>query len=118
MTRFYIELKSGPKTDKRELGQEFVMQRAREIMAPFDVRGSTSSGSAGIRLASGWRAGSPTPTSRPSWPATASHTHSPQGRPPGHEHVDARRLEPGVEAQLGRAGVGAAGAAGELRTGA
>src|SRR3569833_2143723 len=38
MTRFYIELKSGPKADKRELGQEFVMQRAREIMAPFEVR--------------------------------------------------------------------------------
>ncbi|KAK1768410.1 phenol 2-monooxygenase [Phialemonium atrogriseum] len=37
MTRFYIELKSGPKGDKRELGQEFVMQRAKEIMAPFQV---------------------------------------------------------------------------------
>lgn len=38
MTRLYIELKSGPKIDRRELGQEFVMQRAREIMAPFRVR--------------------------------------------------------------------------------
>ncbi len=38
MTRLYIELKSGPKSDRRELGQEFVMQRAREIMAPFTVR--------------------------------------------------------------------------------
>ena len=39
MTRFYIELKSGPKSADRskELGQEFVMQRAKEIMAPFDV---------------------------------------------------------------------------------
>jgi phenol 2-monooxygenase len=37
MTRFYIELKSGPKTDRRELGQEFVMQRAKRIMAPFEV---------------------------------------------------------------------------------
>lgn len=37
MTRFYIELKSSPKSDRRELGQEFVMQRAREIMAPFEV---------------------------------------------------------------------------------
>ncbi|KAL8370620.1 hypothetical protein RB595_000815 [Gaeumannomyces hyphopodioides] len=37
MTRFYIELKSSPKNDRRELGQEFVMQRAREIMAPFEV---------------------------------------------------------------------------------
>jgi phenol 2-monooxygenase len=36
MTRFYIELKSGPKAD--QLGQEFVMQRAKEIMAPFRVR--------------------------------------------------------------------------------
>ncbi|CAK7221416.1 hypothetical protein SCUCBS95973_004491 [Sporothrix curviconia] len=53
MTRLYIELKSGgggssslgggaaasaAKGDRRELGQEFVMQRAREIMAPFTVR--------------------------------------------------------------------------------
>ena len=38
MTRLYIELKSGPKGDRRELGQEFVMQRAREIMAPFNMR--------------------------------------------------------------------------------
>ncbi|TLS28487.1 hypothetical protein PpBr36_01124 [Pyricularia pennisetigena] len=38
MTRFYIELKSSPKSDRRELGQEFVMQRAREIMAPFEVK--------------------------------------------------------------------------------
>ncbi|ERS98081.1 hypothetical protein HMPREF1624_04860 [Sporothrix schenckii ATCC 58251] len=52
MTRLYIELKSGGgastggglgaaatgKGDRREMGQEFVMQRAREIMAPFTVR--------------------------------------------------------------------------------
>lgn len=37
MTRFYIELKAGPKTDRRELGQEFIMRRAKQIMAPFDV---------------------------------------------------------------------------------
>lgn len=37
MTRFYIELKDGPKGDKNQLGQEFVMQRAKEIMAPFEV---------------------------------------------------------------------------------
>jgi hypothetical protein len=37
MTRFYIELKGGPKADKTQFGQEFVMQRAREIMAPFEV---------------------------------------------------------------------------------
>lgn len=37
MTRFYIELKTGPKGDKRELGQDFVMRRAKEIMAPFRV---------------------------------------------------------------------------------
>ncbi|KAJ4297200.1 hypothetical protein N0V88_004118 [Collariella sp. IMI 366227] len=37
MTRFYIELKSTPKTDRNQLGQEFVMQRAKEIMAPFEV---------------------------------------------------------------------------------
>lgn len=37
MTRLYIELKSGPKSSLRELGQEFVMERAKEIMAPFKV---------------------------------------------------------------------------------
>ncbi|KAK4031666.1 FAD binding domain-containing protein, partial [Parachaetomium inaequale] len=37
MTRFYIELKSSSKADKDQLGQEFVMQRARDIMAPFEV---------------------------------------------------------------------------------
>ncbi|OAA61182.1 pentachlorophenol 4-monooxygenase [Niveomyces insectorum RCEF 264] len=38
MTRFYIELKSNVKGAARgELGQEFVMQRARDIMAPFRV---------------------------------------------------------------------------------
>ncbi|KAK5663247.1 hypothetical protein OQA88_3674 [Cercophora sp. LCS_1] len=37
MTRFYIELKSGPKGDRSQLGQEFVMQRAKEIMHPYRV---------------------------------------------------------------------------------
>jgi hypothetical protein len=37
MTRFYIELKNNPKSDRNQLGQEFVMQRAQEIMAPFEV---------------------------------------------------------------------------------
>ncbi|KAH8884478.1 hypothetical protein GQ53DRAFT_752089 [Thozetella sp. PMI_491] len=38
MTRFYIELKTNnPKGDRNQLGQEFVMQRAKDIMAPFEV---------------------------------------------------------------------------------
>lgn len=37
MTRFYIELKAGAKTDRRELGQEFIMRRAKQIMAPFEL---------------------------------------------------------------------------------
>ncbi|KAL2184169.1 hypothetical protein L209DRAFT_766744 [Thermothelomyces heterothallicus CBS 203.75] len=37
MTRFYIELKTSPRADKSQFGQEFVMQRAKEIMAPFEV---------------------------------------------------------------------------------
>ncbi|KAL2154786.1 hypothetical protein VTH82DRAFT_3462 [Thermothelomyces myriococcoides] len=37
MTRLYIELKSSPRADKSQLGQEFVMQRAKEIMAPYEV---------------------------------------------------------------------------------
>lgn len=37
MTRFYIELKSSPKGGRDQLGQEFVMQRAKDIMAPFEI---------------------------------------------------------------------------------
>lgn len=37
MTRFYIELKSGPKVDRRELGQDVIMRRAKKIMAPYSV---------------------------------------------------------------------------------
>jgi len=38
MTRFYIELKpSGKAADPRQLGQEFVMQRAKQIMAPYAI---------------------------------------------------------------------------------
>lgn len=37
MTRFYIELKACASTDRRQLGQTFIMQQARKIMAPFSV---------------------------------------------------------------------------------
>ena len=37
MTRFYIELKSCVGTDRRRLGQTFVMEQARKIMAPYNV---------------------------------------------------------------------------------
>jgi len=37
VTRLYIELKSSPKADKNQLGEEAVMQRAKEIMAPYRV---------------------------------------------------------------------------------
>ncbi|KAL2889414.1 FAD binding domain-containing protein [Ceratocystis lukuohia] len=37
MTRLYIELKSSPKADRREYGQEFIMRRAKQIMAPFEI---------------------------------------------------------------------------------
>jgi hypothetical protein len=37
MTRFYIELKAGAKFDRRDLGQEFMMKRAKKIMAPFHL---------------------------------------------------------------------------------
>lgn len=37
MTRFYIELKACTSTDRRQLGQSFVMQQARKIMAPFSI---------------------------------------------------------------------------------
>ncbi|ODA79607.1 hypothetical protein RJ55_05201 [Drechmeria coniospora] len=37
MTRFYIELKSCSGTDRRQLGQNFVMEQARKIMAPFKI---------------------------------------------------------------------------------
>ncbi|KHO00048.1 phenol 2-monooxygenase [Metarhizium album ARSEF 1941] len=37
MTRFYIELKTWATEDRRQLGQQFVMEQARKIMAPFSV---------------------------------------------------------------------------------
>ncbi|POR33233.1 Phenol 2-monooxygenase [Tolypocladium paradoxum] len=37
MTRFYIELKACVGADRRALGQTFVMQQARKIMAPFSI---------------------------------------------------------------------------------
>ncbi|KAK3300424.1 FAD binding domain-containing protein [Chaetomium fimeti] len=37
VTRFYIELKSSPKSDKNQLGEKAVMQRAKDIMAPYKV---------------------------------------------------------------------------------
>ncbi|KAL5614614.1 hypothetical protein BROUX41_004713 [Berkeleyomyces rouxiae] len=37
MTRLYIELKSSPRADRREYGQEFIMKRAKQIMAPFEI---------------------------------------------------------------------------------
>lgn len=45
MTRFYIELKAGPgkgdrqwRGSERELGQELVMARARQIMHPYEIK--------------------------------------------------------------------------------
>uniref|UniRef100_A0A1Y1LP23 FAD-binding domain-containing protein n=1 Tax=Photinus pyralis TaxID=7054 RepID=A0A1Y1LP23_PHOPY len=37
MTRFYIELKTWATEDRRQLGQQFVTEQARKIMAPFSV---------------------------------------------------------------------------------
>lgn len=37
MTRFYIELKTWASEDRHQLGQAFVMEQARMIMAPFSV---------------------------------------------------------------------------------
>ncbi|KAI1340307.1 FAD binding domain-containing protein [Xylariaceae sp. FL0016] len=38
MTRFYIEIKAGPENvEMGELGQEFVMHRARQILSPYSV---------------------------------------------------------------------------------
>lgn len=37
MTRLYVELKSGPLSDERQLSQEFAMNRAKKIIAPFTL---------------------------------------------------------------------------------
>ncbi|KOS16683.1 Phenol 2-monooxygenase [Escovopsis weberi] len=37
MTRLYIELKASARIDRHELGQAFVMEQARKIMAPFSI---------------------------------------------------------------------------------
>jgi phenol 2-monooxygenase len=73
MTRFYIELKASARADRRELGQKFVMQQARKIMAPFEIDWKYMSGLGDTKWASVWPAASRTPTpeySSPEMPVT------------------------------------------------
>ncbi|EGO53434.1 hypothetical protein NEUTE1DRAFT_126740 [Neurospora tetrasperma FGSC 2508] len=78
MTRFYIELKSSTKGDRNMLGQEFVMQRAREIMAPFSVKWKYIEWfgryQIGQRVANRFQ----DPHTRAFLAGDASHTHSPK----------------------------------------
>ncbi|RCI14584.1 hypothetical protein L249_6811 [Ophiocordyceps polyrhachis-furcata BCC 54312] len=78
MTRFYIELKACATADRRQLGQAFVMQQARKIMAPFSVdwRYIEWFGryQVGQRVASRFS----DPKTRVFLSGDASHTHSPK----------------------------------------
>ncbi|KAH7329000.1 FAD binding domain-containing protein [Stachybotrys elegans] len=78
MTRFYIELKTTGKADPRMAGQEFVMQRARKIMAPFTLDWKYIEWfgryKVGQRVASNFADAN----SRVFLAGDASHTHSPK----------------------------------------
>lgn len=78
MTRFYIELKAGAKFDRRDLGQEFIMKRAKQIMAPFQLEWKYIEWfgryQVGQRVASRFSDGH----LRAFLAGDASHTHSPK----------------------------------------
>lgn len=78
MTRFYIELKSSTKGDRNMLGQDFVMQRAKEIMKPFSVKWKYIEWfgryQIGQRVANRFQ----DPHTRAFLAGDASHTHSPK----------------------------------------
>ncbi|KEY65593.1 hypothetical protein S7711_09253 [Stachybotrys chartarum IBT 7711] len=78
MTRFYIELKAHGKSDPGMPGQEFVMQRAKRIMAPFTLDWKYIEWfgryKVGQRVASSFADS----RSRVFLAGDASHTHSPK----------------------------------------
>ncbi|GKT42101.1 phenol hydroxylase [Colletotrichum spaethianum] len=78
MTRFYIELKANPKADKRELGQEFVMARAKKIMAPFEVNWKYIEWFGRYQIGQRVASRFVDPHLRAFLAGDASHTHSPK----------------------------------------
>ncbi|KAI5861558.1 FAD binding domain-containing protein [Durotheca rogersii] len=78
-TRFYVEIKPDTETSNlRELGQEFVMQRARQILAPYSVEWRTvewfGNYQIGQRIANKFT----DPNLQAFIAGDASHTHSPK----------------------------------------
>ncbi|KAI1497852.1 FAD binding domain-containing protein [Biscogniauxia marginata] len=79
MTRFYIEIKVGTESIKlRELGQEFLMQRAKQILAPYSIEWRTvewfGNYQIGQRIANKFA----DPHLRVFIAGDASHSHSPK----------------------------------------
>lgn len=78
MTRFYIELKACIEKERRYLGQTFVMEQARKIMAPYSVEWKHMEWfgryQVGQRVASRFSDGQ----TRIFLSGDASHTHSPK----------------------------------------
>ncbi|ORY59673.1 FAD binding domain-containing protein [Pseudomassariella vexata] len=79
MTRFYIEIKVGNETGElRELGQEFVMQRAKHILAPYSVEWRTVEWFGNYQVGQRVAARFCDPLQRAFIAGDASHTHSPK----------------------------------------
>jgi phenol 2-monooxygenase len=78
MTRFYIELKTNGKADLRMPGQEFVMQRAKQIMAPFNVQWKYIEWFGRYRVGQRVASGFSDTHGRAFLAGDASHTHTPK----------------------------------------
>ncbi|KAK2029136.1 FAD binding domain-containing protein [Colletotrichum zoysiae] len=76
MTRFYIEMKSS--TSSKDLGEEYVMEQARLILAPYSVRWRSVEWFGNYRVAQRVAARFSDARQRAFIAGDASHTHSPK----------------------------------------
>ncbi|KAF6837151.1 phenol 2-monooxygenase [Colletotrichum plurivorum] len=76
MTRFYIEMKSS--SSSKDLGEEFVMERARAILAPYSVRWRSVEWFGNYAVAQRVAARFSDPRLKAFIAGDASHTHSPK----------------------------------------
>ncbi|KAK1657937.1 FAD binding domain-containing protein [Colletotrichum godetiae] len=76
MTRFYIEMKSS--TSSKDLGEEYVMEQARLILAPYSVKWRSVEWFGNYQVAQRVAARFSDPAQRAFIAGDASHTHSPK----------------------------------------
>lgn len=76
MTRFYIEMKSS--TTSKDLGQDYVMSRAREILKPYRLEWRSVEWFGNYQVAQRVAARFSDPSRRAFIAGDASHTHSPK----------------------------------------